>query len=493
MDAEALVYTLDEGLSAVGFGKFQLMLLLYAGFGWVSEAMEIMILSFVGPAVKSQWGLSSAQETLLTTVVFAGELIGAYCWGLISDNYGRRKSFLCITMITSGVGLLSAFSPAYSYLLILRFVAGIGLGGGHVFLSWFLEFIPASHRGKWMVIFATFWTVGTVFEALLAWLVMPRLNWRWLLGLSAIPSFVLLLLYGLAPESPRYLYMRGKKTEAHQILVKMASLNQTELPPGIFVSSKAEKVDGESLPSERTPLLSATRKKNSGIKSGFSSFFMLFSSKLISTTLLLWILFFGHNFSYFGIVLVTSELSASQSECGSTILHSQYLQSYSLYIKVFLTSIAEVPGLLLSALIVDKLGRKLSMGIMLSLSALFLLPLVLGQSGIMTTALLFGARMCSIGSFTVACIYAPELYPTSVRTTGSGVANAMGRIGGMLCPVVAVGLVTGCHLKEAIFLFEVVIAVTAICILLFKVETKGRELSETLAESDPKADVWGGL
>ena len=93
MDEENVgLYTLDEALESVGFGKFQGLVLAYAGLGLFAEAMEIMILSFIGAAVKTEWGLSSGQESLLTTVVFAGMLIGAFSWGLISDNYGRRHA-----------------------------------------------------------------------------------------------------------------------------------------------------------------------------------------------------------------------------------------------------------------------------------------------------------------------------------------------------------------------------------------------------------------
>lgn len=86
-----MAYTLDEALTALGFGKFQYLVLGYAGLGSMVDAVEVMILSFIGPAVKSQWGLSSTQETLITTVVFAGMLIGAYFWGILADNYGRRQ------------------------------------------------------------------------------------------------------------------------------------------------------------------------------------------------------------------------------------------------------------------------------------------------------------------------------------------------------------------------------------------------------------------
>ncbi|GMP35248.1 hypothetical protein CsSME_00007768 [Camellia sinensis var. sinensis] len=87
---ENQTYTVDEAILAVGFGNFQVLVLLYAGMGWVSEAMEMMLLSFVGPAVQSTWGLSSHEESLITSVVFAGMLVGAYSWGFVSDKYGRR-------------------------------------------------------------------------------------------------------------------------------------------------------------------------------------------------------------------------------------------------------------------------------------------------------------------------------------------------------------------------------------------------------------------
>jgi MFS family permease len=166
---QSATYSVDDALLSSGFGRYQILILSYAGVGLIAEAMEMMLLSFVGPSVQLEWKLTSHQESMITSIVFVGMLIGAYTWGVVSDNYGRRRGFLFTAIVTSGAGFLSAFAPNYVSLISLRFLVGIGLGGGPVLASWFLEFVPAPTRGTWMVVFSAFWTVGTIFEASLAW------------------------------------------------------------------------------------------------------------------------------------------------------------------------------------------------------------------------------------------------------------------------------------------------------------------------------------
>ncbi|KAL8209409.1 hypothetical protein R6Q57_006141 [Mikania cordata] len=137
---------------------------------------------------------------------------------------------------------------------------------------------------------------------------------------------------------------------------------------------------------------------------------------------------------------------------------------------------SELPGLGLAAIILDKVGRKISMEIMLFLGFILLLPLVVHQDDMLTKMSLFGARMFISASFIVACIYAPEVYPTNIRATGVGIATAVGRTGGMVCPVVAVGLVSSCSQTLAVVLFEAIILVTGLSVVVLPLETKGREL-----------------
>ncbi|XP_047325336.1 organic cation/carnitine transporter 7-like isoform X2 [Impatiens glandulifera] len=475
MEIQASTYTLDEALSIIGFGKFQGYALAYAGLGSIAEAMEIMLLSFIGTAVASDWNLSSDQESMITSIVFSGMLIGAYSWGVVSDNYGRKKAFLGLCTVTAVAGLLSSFSQDYVSLVIARWLVGIGLGGGHLFSTWFLEFVPTPNRGTWMVIFSTFWTVGTILESGLAWIIMPRLGWRVLLALSSIPAFTLLALYSLTPETPRFLIMKGRIDEAHAILEKIAHLNQTILPSGQLVPDHIE----DSSLSEDTHLLTTRKKTDPGFIKHLSLNSVLISPKFIRTTILLWFVYFGNTFTYYGVVLLTTELSSGQNRCtGMDRLHSRPKMDTSLYFDVFVSSLAEFPGLVISAIILDRVGRKHSMAIMLTVGLFLLLPLAWQQSQNLTMTLLFCARMFVSATFTVACIYTPEVYPTNVRSTGVGVATAIGRVGGMICPLVAITLVSNCHQTAAIFMFEAVIVLLGICVVLLPFETMGKELSD---------------
>ncbi|KAJ8766660.1 hypothetical protein K2173_001180 [Erythroxylum novogranatense] len=487
-------YTVDEALEALGFGKFQVLVLVYAGMGWVSDAMEMMILSFVGSAVRSQWKLNANQESLITTVVFAGLLVGSFSWGQVSDIFGRRRGYLVTALVTSVAGLLSSFSPNYACLIAARCFVGIGLGGVPVLISYFLEFVPAPNRGAWMMVFSAFWSVGTVSEAGLAWIVMPRLGWRWLVGLSSVPSFLLLLFYIVTPESPRYLCLKGRKDDAHKIrkiMQKIARLNGKELPPGVLVADHERKqMEVEDVPhkdSESPPQIADKHVpiiRDSAL-GPVRTFLLLLSQKLRRSTLLLWFLFFVNSLAYYGLVLLTTELNNSNNKCHSTTQATNKSSSSDGvdYKNVFVTTFAEFPGVVIAALTLDRIGRKLTMVGMFMVAGAFVLPLVVHHSPAVTTALLFVARMCINGTFSTIFVYAPEIYPTSVRTTGVGLSSAMGRVGGMVCPLVAVSLVQSCHLKEAVGLFAGVIFVAGLCVFLFPYETKGRQLIESVSSS----------
>ncbi|PIN12687.1 Synaptic vesicle transporter SV2 (major facilitator superfamily) [Handroanthus impetiginosus] len=473
-------YTIDEALSSIGFGTFQGFALAFAGIGWFSDAMEVSLLSFIGPALKSEWSISPTQESLLSTTVFAGMLIGAYFWGFMSDAHGRRMGNRGVGIIMYGAGILSAFSPEYISLVVLRFLLGFGAAGGHIFSSWFLEFIPKSNRGSWMLVLSAFWIIGELLEASIAWIIMPRLGWRWLLAFSSIPSLIVTLLSIIAPESPRYLFMKGRTNEAIEVLEKIALINRKQLPTGTLISDH-QRPDEENSPSQETPLLSTFENETTIARKWFKSLCQLFSSDLWGTTLLVWILSFVYTFSYYGIQLMISTLSSRQSDCPSLRI---FPKNNSLHVNVFITSLAEIPGLILAMVLVDRVGRKLCMEILTTLSVITILPLLFHQMGTVTITLLVSSRMFLAAASYTFNIYVKEVYPTSVRASSFGLANAVGRIGGMICPLVAVGLVRGCHQTPAVIVFGTIILISGISVVLFPFETKGRGLKDIVSETN---------
>ncbi|MBA0723760.1 hypothetical protein Golax_004316 [Gossypium laxum] len=136
-------FTVDDALLHMGFGKFQILVLAYAGMGWVSEAMEMMLLSFIGPAVQSLWGLTSHQESLITSVVFVGMLVGAYSWGVVSDKYGRR----CLAYNVLRVSIHFGVSHFLNDGGIVLGVSMLGFSAG--FLSPYSEESPKGFTEFW--------------------------------------------------------------------------------------------------------------------------------------------------------------------------------------------------------------------------------------------------------------------------------------------------------------------------------------------------------
>lgn len=215
----------------------------------------MMLLSFLGPAIRCEdWGVTPAQESLLTTVVFLGMMFGALLWGLAADRKGRKFTVFATSVWIGVFGMASAISPSYNFLLFTRCAVGFGLGGVPVAFrcapgatgrwlsvpvtarppvrSFFAEFLPSSTRGKFGVWAQFLWTIGTFIEAILGWALLQNAGWRWLLFASALPVFLLLPFFSILPESPRFLTVHGDNKEVNELLARVAKVNGRELPAG---------------------------------------------------------------------------------------------------------------------------------------------------------------------------------------------------------------------------------------------------------------------
>ncbi|XP_016121894.1 synaptic vesicle 2-related protein-like, partial [Sinocyclocheilus grahami] len=122
-------FTVEEAVEAIGFGKFQWKLSMLTGVAWMADAMEMMLLSIATPQLRCEWRLSSWKVAFITATVFIGMMISSALWGNISDKYGRKVCLILCMLWTLHYGLLSAFAPTYSWILVLRGLVGFGLGG----------------------------------------------------------------------------------------------------------------------------------------------------------------------------------------------------------------------------------------------------------------------------------------------------------------------------------------------------------------------------
>ena len=163
-------------------------------------------------------------------VVFGGELIGSMFWGPLADKYGRRFSFMMACVMITTFGLLSGLAPNYESLLIFRAIVGFGVGGLTVPFDLLAEFLPTSHRGSFLLYIEYFWTLGSLFVAGMAWIILNNSGWRVLTFITIVP--VLLSSIGCVlylPESPRWLLEKGRVEEAEKIVRDAAIINGTNI------------------------------------------------------------------------------------------------------------------------------------------------------------------------------------------------------------------------------------------------------------------------
>lgn len=367
------------------------------------------------------------------------------------------------------------------------------------------------------------------------------LGWHWLLGFAAIPLALSLFLFPLFPESARFYLVKGKHDKAQKVINRIAWMNCKKAPAGRVVSQEEkegftapqdvvlyshetetltiltgevsnissydvqdhsvptnssvdisspditdqglDKVDSEG---DDTPLLAVTDTKvTSKLWSRITQFriFTLFENGMWKTTLLLQLLWFGSGWLYYGIVLLTTSLLQYDPHCGfggnfsnETTCEETQLHTRD-YVKILWASAAELPGLLITILIIEFLGRKITMAVEFIGCMIGFLLLFICASEYLLAFFLFLVRAFATGVFQAIYVYTPEVYPTTVRAVGMGLSTSSARVGAIITPFVAQVLL---HVNDylTLSLYAGSCLVFAILSLLLPIETKGRALND---------------
>lgn len=389
-------------------------LLFSAGLSWLFDAMDIGLLSFVVAALAADWQLGKEQVGLLTAMNSIGMVFGAAFAGILADKYGRKAILMWTLLVFSIATGLSAFAVGFGMLLILRFVAGVGLGGELPVASTLVsESVPANERGRMVVLLESFWAGGWIVAALVGYFVIPRFGWEAAFLIGAIPALYALYLRKAIEDPPRYLQQRANR-----------------LPLGDRLRSIW------SVPHRRS-------------------------------TIMLWVLWFTVVFSYYGMFLWLPSVMVLK---GFTLVKS--------FEYVLIMTLAQLPGYFTAAYFIEKLGRKFVLVVYLLLTAGAAIWFGTAESA----GSLLAAGIClsffNLGAWGGMYAYTPELYPTSVRSTGVGMSASFGRIGGVIGPyLVGILLASGVSLVTVFSIFFIAILIGAFAVLFLGTETKGKELT----------------
>ncbi|WFF94755.1 MFS transporter [Bacillus paralicheniformis] len=386
-----------------------------AGLGWLFDAMDVGILSFIIAALHVEWKLTPQEMSWIGSVNSIGMAVGAFVFGLLADRVGRKYVFM-ITLLFFSIGSgLSALTTTLWAFLVLRFFVGMGLGGELPVASTLVsETVAPERRGRVVVLLESFWAFGWLAAALISYFIIPAYGWQVALLITAIPAIYALYLRIALPDSPKY----------------------------------------EKLAQERKPTVVENVKN-------------VWSRKYARPTAMLWIVWFCVVFSYYGMFLWLPSVMVMKG--------FSMIQSFE---YVLIMTLAQLPGYFSAAWLIEKAGRKMVLTVYLlgtAVSAYFFgsaesLALLLGSGMFLS--------FFNLGAWGALYAYTPEQYPTSIRGTGAGMAAGFGRIGGILGPLLVGYLVArGTEISMIFLIFCVAVIAAVAAIFFLGTETKQKELA----------------
>lgn len=404
----------NSGLSGGQSEVSKRKLLGIAGIGWLFDAMDVGMLSFIIAALQKDWGLTGQQMGWIGSVNSIGMAVGALVFGLLADRIGRKAVFI-ITLLLFSIGSgASAFTTSLALFLVLRFLIGAGLGGELPVASTLVsESVPAKERGKVVVLLESFWAVGWLAAALISYFIIPEYGWQAALLISAVPALYALYLRVNLPDSPQFTkVVKEKKLSALQLMAKV------------------------------------------------------WSSAYFRPTLMLWIVWFTVVFSYYGMFLWLPSVMVMK---GFSLIKS--------FEYVLIMTLAQLPGYFTAAWLIERMGRKFVLVTYLigtALSAYFFgnaeTMTWLIVSGVFLS-------FFNLGAWGALYAYTPEQYPTEIRGTGAGMAASFGRIGGIFGPLLIGYMVSLQTSITTIFtIFTIAIFIGAAAVFFLGKETKQKEL-----------------
>ncbi len=429
-------------------------LLFVLGAALVVDIMKPATVGFVVPGMRDEYGLSMAQVSLVPLSALAGTTVGSILWGLLSDRLGRRATIMLASLFFVATSICG-FMPSFGWQIFMCFVMGLSAGGMlPIVYALMAESVPAKKRG-WLVILhgGLASTCGYLAASGLATLFEPEFTWRILWFFNLPTGLLIIVMNRWIPESPRFLFENGRAEAARSVLRKFGVVLETQPP--------------NRLPSKTTAMSEPGRDRRRSVPARH-----LFKPPFLkhSVTLILYGLGWGLvNWGFLTFMPTMLRDAGFAVGSGSALL--------------FYASLVALPGTCLVAFLYGKWSTKKTMILFALLTSLVLIGFASISADLkavdpgVIVALLVTLMMSSNGVITMLLPYAAEVFPTDMRGTGSGIAAAASKSGGMIGPPLIGFLLTN-SIGFAIptLVTAAPIAFAALLLAFTGIETRGRGL-----------------
>ncbi|CAI9730291.1 cation transporter isoform X1 [Octopus vulgaris] len=400
-------------------------------------------------------GLAELTQSLFT----AGQGAGALIFTAFADKIGRKPVHVGCTFFLMLCASGSALSPNIWVFAALRFLGGAFQQGSALpGFTMVLELFPADKRTLMSLIVGVWWGICVMILALVAY-VMKHSEWRWLCAVFGIPGIVCVFEFWYLRESIRWLFAKGKIVEAERIVKRAAKLNGVDFEATWTkcLKSNESAMEMHRLGEQSKELIdrNGTNPEDEAEvhpkETALGLWTMMKYSTTRNITLVIMFAWLITSVTYFGLYLTSSSLSGDR------------------HLNYFLTASMELPSSFLLYKLFMLFGRKKAIIILIAASAVTLLAVAVLKSigdsdAINTSTIVFSllGMLAISGAFGGLWLYTPEIYPTTLRTAGMGVASATARIGSVISPYTRMlaarvvwgpGLVfgAGCFIASSLF------------------------------------------
>lgn len=415
------------------------------------DVMKPTSLAFVAPGVAHEYGLKSPANphghipvSWLPLVGITGTVIGSWIWGSLGDRIGRRASIILAGMLFVTTSICGAM-PGFVWNLMMCLIMGIGAGGMlPIAFTLMAETIPARHRGWLMVLIGGDIAGAYVITSWLAGWLTPTYSWRilWLIGLPT--GLVFIALNRWIPESPRFLLARGRRAEAEAVMARYGAV--------------VEEIGEEEA------------KVREIVERG--SYRTLFRRPLFGSTIAITILGIGVGLMTYGFQLW---VPTNLQHLGYSAVNSDYV--------VRNAALLGLPLTVLTAWMYGVWGSRTTIVAVTGLTGLTLIGFVLAGNALahehLLLSLLLVIPLSGVSSVVaVVAGYAAEVYPTLVRSRGTGLAAGMTKAGGVLILALTVAAATVPSIATTALIGAVPLLLAALVFLWVGPETRQRRLEE---------------